>query len=1113
MTRSLGTYSFLPWLRQGVARTISAADDAHEVATRASIHVALSLHGEPVAGAIPDEPIARDVELFGPGDVIGIDRRAIVRTEPRDWITNFEPNYLPQIEFYDEDFPWRYTPAAPDATRLRLRPWIALVVLSEDEFKDGTNLSGRPLPYIDVADASVFPPADQLWAWAHVHVNRTLAGNDAEFVSTDMNAVLPRLQAVLAENPDLAYSRLVCPRKLDENTAYHAFVVPVFETGRLAGLKEDPVHAPYATFSAWGTYPGKKAATSYPVYHRWYFRTSTQGDFEYLVRLLQPRPVDHRVGRRDMDVLDPGANLPPISDPDLHGILRLGGALRVPPISLSDVERAEAERYEHWAEPYPRPFQEALAAFVDLADAYSTQPAATANASSGLSADPDPLVVPPLYLRWHALTTRVLRERQGTLVQFSDDWRHELNLDPRHRVAAGFGTRVIQKNQEDYVNAAWEQIGDVLEANRRIRAAQLAREVSWIWYDRHLRPLQAADSERAFSLLAPVQRRVVSEGLTIHYQRTESLVQPVLTSVALRRVTRPGTVLMRSLPAAGSSVGASARGVGAGNLLARVNAGEVSAAPPKLPPDVPTVEDLGDHLLPAGVPRPLVDALRRLPWLPYALIAAAALVAILLLLLLPLGLGIGIAVALVAAAAAGALWLLRLLRRIRQADVLQEGNLTPEAVDALPASPDFVLSQPGAGFNPRLDGADSAEAGRFKTALKDWHMLARATAEVSTRPAPRVLDLPGLTTAAVRAIDPLETIPRRTLHAIDLPPRIRGALDDSFQEVMAYPVFDLPMYKPLADISAELFLPNVNLVEPNSITLLETNRKFIEAYVAGLNHEFARELLWREYVTDQRGSYFRQFWDVRSRFTGGGPPSDALKESLRDVAELHRWRRGTELGAHEPNQPPGAREEKVVLVIRGELLKKYPTAVIYAHRADWHMEHGVIDPAQERVLAPLSDAEEANPPLSKVRTPLYEAKVEPDIYFFGFDLTAVEAMGGTGEQSTDPPGWFFVIKERPGEPRFGFDLARDQAAPIETFNDLAWADALPGGQPGDFVQAGSLAAIVLADPGLGEDEKQEQHHDDVSANAAAPSAARWATLLYQAPAMVAVHAAEMLRPR
>jgi len=34
--------------------------------------------------------------------------------------------------------------------------------------------------------------------------------------------------------------------------------------------------------------------------------------------------------------------------------------------------------------------------------------------------------------------------------------------------------------------------------------------------------------------------------------------------------------------------------------------------------------------------------------------------------------------------------------------------------------------------------------------------------------------------------------------------------------------------------------------------------------MVGLNHEFAPEFLWREYPTDQRGSYYRQLWDVSS---------------------------------------------------------------------------------------------------------------------------------------------------------------------------------------------------------------------------------------------------------
>ena len=56
-----------------------------------------------------------------------------------------------------------------------------------------------------------------------------------------------------------------------------------------------------------------------------------------------------------------------------------------------------------------------------------------------------------------------------------------------------------------------------------------------------------------------------------------------------------------------------------------------------------------------------------------------------------------------------------------------------------------------------------------------------------------------------------------------------------------------------------------------------------------------------------------------------------------------------------------------------------------------------------------------------MQTPLYEARVDPDITFFGFDLTVSRARGASGEHPNDEAGWFFVIKERPGEPRFGFD--------------------------------------------------------------------------------------------
>ena len=82
------------------------------------------------------------VGLYGPGDLTGIERRAIVRVEPRDWITDYEPNYLPHIEFYDEDFPWRYTPAAPD----RSSRFVTLTPRQSSRIRRNSDVGGAPWP-------------------------------------------------------------------------------------------------------------------------------------------------------------------------------------------------------------------------------------------------------------------------------------------------------------------------------------------------------------------------------------------------------------------------------------------------------------------------------------------------------------------------------------------------------------------------------------------------------------------------------------------------------------------------------------------------------------------------------------------------------------------------------------------------------------------------------------------------------------------------------------------------------------------------------------------------------------------------------------------------------
>jgi hypothetical protein len=136
--------------------------------------------------------------------------------------------------------------------------------------------------------------------------------------------------------------------------------------------------------------------------------------------------------------------------------------------------------------------------------------------------------------------------------------------------------------------------------------------------------------------------------------------------------------------------------------------------------------------------------------------------------------------------------------------------------------------------------------------------------------------------------------------------------------------------------------------------------------------------------------------------------------------------------------------------------------------------------------------------------------VDPDIYFFGFDLPVAEAKGGTGENPTDDPGWFFVIKERPGDPRFGLDT--DAQTPLNVWNDLSWQDVQPGAA-GSFIDVSTATPTLTLVPPTGPEaaEKLQQYSDDKNVSwSGAMGAADVAYILFQTPVLVAVHASEML---
>jgi hypothetical protein len=372
--------------------------------------------------------------------------------------------------------------------------------------------------------------------------------------------------------------------------------------------------------------------------------------------------------------------------------------------------------------------------------------------------------------------------------------------------------------------------------------------------------------------------------------------------------------------------------------------------------------------------------------------------------------------------------------------------------------------------NPPAEGeisrlAELADVQDYASSLGSFE-----TSVVAARPDPPPRD--PLTAPAQLAQGVIGTLaPQRTVGdrlAAALPVLAERNADDPqrLAPVMAHPQFRDPMFEPLRALSQDHIIPNGSDLLRDSLTLMEPNPRFIESYLAGANHAFAQELLWREYPTDRRGTYFRVFWDTR----------DALSAPDRDDIEaLPDW--DGALGAQSP-LPSGV----LVLVIRGELLEKYPSTVIYAQEAIWPGS----DTAQPRVLDPSGE----------VRHPIFHARLLPDITIVGFDLDEDTARGHRpvgADTRPARPGWFFVLMERPGEPRFGLDDATP-ATGLQTWNDLAW-DALSFPADTPYVELAANAALAPA-------TAQPAQWGRASADMAA--------ILFQSPVLLARHASEML---
>lgn len=269
--------------------------------------------------------------------------------------------------------------------------------------------------------------------------------------------------------------------------------------------------------------------------------------------------------------------------------------------------------------------------------------------------------------------------------------------------------------------------------------------------------------------------------------------------------------------------------------------------------------------------------------------------------------------------------------------------------------------------------------------------------------------------------------------------------------------------------------------------------------MVGLNHEFGRELLWREFPTDQRGSYFRQFWSVRGIVVpkpGATEPDAELKDVYRDITALDTWLSSSKLGQHKHPKRPTA--ENLVLTVRGELLKRYPNTLIYAQRA--HMgrdKAGALDPKERPIIQAVETEQEMQ---DEIRFAALLGEAAPDIRFFGFDLTIEAAYGDSSpKRESDDWGWYFIFQELPGEPRFGMDVRfnpDDSSLTPITWDDLGW-DSFD--TPLTFINTAVKPKASFSNRLSADLRSQWGRHS-----------ADMASLLFQKPVMIAVHAREML---
>lgn len=1129
-------YRFMPWARRGLARAHRNADTpGGSLALHPKVSIGLSLQAKHDGDRVTAVSGNIDLTLYGPGDIIGIDPRLVIRTDPKPNVTNFEPNYLAVVDFDPPDFPWMLTPAGPNAQRLR--PWLVLVVLDRATVATAPRLKpGQPLPSVTLSAAQVaseLPDLEESWLWAHAQAVSDLRANNPSALAGE-----------LKQRPERNISRLVCPRRLQPRHSYVACVVPAFDAGRLRGLGQSTQGDSISP--AWRL--AEPTDLELPVYYHWEFSTGPVGDIETLARRLRT-PDTYK------------------NDQPLLAQLRNIG---IQPVAV-DGDRllftgVRPDRTVFEGAMVPLTFNPAPASQHPL---YAQNLQAMLNSGQALAnqgtarADEVPTLSPPIYGEHPARRHSVNGAALGT------HWLHDLSLQPRYRLAAGWGAEVVRQNQDAFMQDAWQQVGEVLAAERAFSLSRLARDVLKSFEKRHLAKLSDA---RLMALTAPARARIRVGEMESVFGRIANVTLPeTLFDGAMRRLTSarratfrmaqwrerdlaPASTMQQMTVLVNTFANATAHlaAVDPNHFVPDGILGSHSYDQIPLPADDGALVDLQPYTglalsistralralqtAATAVRQQAAGARRRIPRMgdiqhqgiltethqlrfmqlqratgqPLAgnfsqlvkrvsrdgaegvllsanqdgqLLAQAMKIDGRNGALKPFGAaaitgqGVGIRNVRAPRPVAGSMGMvplkaLRLYGNQAVFNSLPAGTLGGDAAVSIElngpgsfSAPRPGVVQPSITLPPAIK--DRAVLQRYAQAFKDYQQLWQdplAAEKIEIRAID--LALPATTAQLRLRMDPAQSVPSRLASSVTLADqplawvrgqgfvndfvssrldlalseRLRYVIPLCFDRVMAYPHLHMPLSRKLETLAPDVFLPGVGALPDDFIMAVKTNPRFVESVMLGANHEMGRELLWQGFPTDQRGTPFQYFWQ--------------RLDDKTDIEPIHQWH------ANPLGRQPGS-TEMLVLLIRGQLLERFPSLSVYAYPIDGNETR----PGGSRPPVAPGTPDPSNMEPSRAKLPIMKGHLGKDITYLGFDINPTQI-----EQ------YFFILEEQMTEPRFGFDEPDNDGQNNPTWLDIDWSEV--GVQGGQYFGS---AHLKQAPPAQG--EKWANPHAATIANA------------------------------